>query len=90
MYMQLDNLFWLVSGLFTVYLMYGKKEEIPILKALLVTLFGTLSLVVWVLFNISKKIPNPLIKRVQHQVVPPPQTTVKAKPIVKTRRTKRI
>lgn len=59
------NMWQLVSlacGIFTVYLMYGKKDEIPVFKAVLITMFGWISLVIWCIANINKKIPNPFIK----------------------------
>lgn len=73
--MHIDSIIWLASGLFTAYLMYGKKEEISVLRAFLVTIFGVLSLVIWLIWNMNKKIHNPLIKKVEHQVIPPPVIT---------------
>ncbi len=54
---------WILAGLLTVWLMYGRKENVPVGKALLVALFGWLSLLVWVVANIGKSVPNPFYKR---------------------------
>lgn len=59
---MIDGLLWFGSGLFTAYLMYGKEEQIPVFKTVLVTLFGIISLIVWCLFNLGAKIHNPIYK----------------------------
>ena len=58
----MGTLIWFVFGFLTAYLMYGKKEEIPVFKAALVIFFGILSFIVWVLGNLNVKIQNPLPK----------------------------
>lgn len=57
------HLLWWVCGLLTAWLMYHDKEKIPVVKAIFVTFFGTLSLIVWSLFNLGYSIVNPLYKR---------------------------
>ena len=54
---------WIACGLLTAWLMYHKKEEIPVVKSILVALFGVFSLIVWALFNLGYKINNPMIKQ---------------------------
>ena len=54
---------WILAGLFTTYLIYRNKENVPVFKAVLVTLFGWLSLIVWVIANIGKSVPNPFYKK---------------------------
>jgi len=56
---MIGGIVWFVCGLLTVYAMYGDKKEIPALKAVLVALFGFVSLFIWLLFNLNKNIKNP-------------------------------
>lgn len=58
----MDCLLWVLAGLLTTWLMYGKKEHVPVFKAALVTVFGWLSLLVWVVANVGKSVPNPFFK----------------------------
>jgi hypothetical protein len=53
---------WILAGLLTVWLMYGRKEHVPVWKALVVAVFGWLSLIVWCVANIGKSVPNPFYK----------------------------
>ena len=57
------GLIWWACGLATAWLMYHDKEKIPVVKAILVTFFGILSLIVWSLFNLGYAIVNPLYRK---------------------------
>jgi hypothetical protein len=57
------GLIWLAAGLLTAWLMYHDKEKIPVVKAILITLFGWLSLIIWGLFHLGYTINNPMTKR---------------------------
>jgi hypothetical protein len=54
--------------------MYKDKEQIPVVKALLVAFFGIASLIVWALFNFRYMIDNPSkkveVKKVEVKVEP--------------------
>ena len=54
---------WLTCGLLTAWLLYHDKEKIPVVKAILVVLFGFLSLIVWALFHLGHTINNPMAKK---------------------------
>ena len=43
--------------------MYHDKEKIPVVKAIFVTIFGALSLIVWSLFNLGYALVNPLYQK---------------------------
>jgi len=49
---------WFIAGLGTAYLMYGEKDKLPLLKVILVILFGGASFVVWILFNLGTEVDN--------------------------------
>lgn len=70
MFIHLDSILWLFFGFLTVYLMYGRKEEIPVVKSVGIIIFGGLSFVIWCLSHITGSVPNPMVKRVEHHVVP--------------------
>lgn len=57
------GLIWLTLGVLTAWLMYHDKEKIPVVKAILVTIFGVFSLIVWSLFNLGYAINNPMQRR---------------------------
>ena len=61
---------WICAGLVTAWLMYHDKKEIPVVKAILVSLLGIVSLVVWGLYNIGYKLNNPMIKAEPQIAIP--------------------
>ena len=55
----MTTMLWILAGLLTVWLMYGQKESVPVFKAIVIAIFGLVSLFVWCVANVGKSVPNP-------------------------------
>jgi hypothetical protein len=55
----MGHILWLAFGLLTAFLYYRKSEKINVFFAAVITLFGLISAVVWLLFNIRTEVKNP-------------------------------